>query len=194
VGEQDTRAKKQRGQVSPDADPGRPHRDLPRYSPSAFVPAICRRRRHRAPARGRTSGRRPEGPGLPLWSDVRRGRFYAPPALWQFGAALFPSTKGYPHFQFSDYGKLTVIGVIIASAAWPVVTRIANSTRWLYLRLAILVTLFLWLPDLYILAKGQPPAAVAVLMVMHVAIAVVTYSALVHLAAVPERTPQHSRL
>ena len=52
---------------------------------------------------------------------------------------------------------------------------------------AIAVTLVLWLPDLWILSKGQPAKAVAVLMAMHLAIAVVTYNSLVHLA------PPHRR-
>ena len=69
------------------------------------------------------------------------------------GQAVFPSTKGYAHFQFSDYAKLTVIGVIIACVAWPIVTRISSSPRWLFFRLAILVTLVLWLPDLFILYR-----------------------------------------
>ena len=102
--------------------------------------------------------------------------------LVAIGIALFPATKGYVHFRFSDYGKLTIIGVACACVGWPIVTRISSSPRWLFARLAILVTLFLWLPDLFILAKGQPATAVAVLMVMHVAIALVTYNALVHLA------------
>ncbi len=42
----------------------------------------------------------------------------------------------------------------------------------------------LWLPDLYILADGEPPKAVAVLMLMHLAIAVVTYNCLVRIARV----------
>jgi hypothetical protein len=50
--------------------------------------------------------------------------------------------------------------------------------------MAILVTLVLWLPDIYILFRGQPAEAVAVLMVMHVAIAVITYNLLVRLAPV----------
>jgi hypothetical protein len=100
------------------------------------------------------------------------------------GEALFPGTKGYVHFRFSDYAKLTVIGVIIACAAWPVVVRLSSAPRWLFLRLAILVTLFLWLPDLYILYQGQPAKAVAVLVVMHLAIALVTYNVLVRAAPV----------
>jgi hypothetical protein len=100
------------------------------------------------------------------------------------GVATFPSTEGYVHFQFHDYSKLTVIGVILACLAWPVVTRITSAPRWIFLRLAVLVTLVLLLPDLWILHKGQPPRAVAVLMVMHLAIAFLTYNLLVHIAPV----------
>ena len=96
--------------------------------------------------------------------------------------AVFPTTKGYVHFQFADYSKLTVIGVVIACIAWPVTTRISSDPRWLFLRLAVLVTLVLLLPDVYILQQGQPAEAVAVLMVMHIAIGAVTYEALVRLA------------
>jgi hypothetical protein len=106
--------------------------------------------------------------------------------LVKIGVAVFPSTHGYVHFRFSDYAKLTVIGVLVACVAWPVVTRISSAPRWLFLRLAVLVTLVLWLPDLMILAKGQPAKAVAVLMVMHVGIALVTYNALVRIAGVEE--------
>ena len=53
--------------------------------------------------------------------------------------------------------------------------------------MAVLVTLVLWLPDLYILSKGQPGDAVGVLMFMHLAIALVTYNLLVHLAPVGRR-------
>ena len=79
---------------------------------------------------------------------------------------------------------VTVIGVVIACLAWPVVTRISSAPRWLFLRMAVLVTLVLLLPDLYILPNGEPLRAVAVLMVMHLAIAVVTYNCLVRIARV----------
>ena len=105
------------------------------------------------------------------------------------GTAVFPRTKGYVHFRFSDYGKLTVIGVVVACLAWPcIVTRISSAPRWLYLRTAVVVTLAPWLPDLWILAKGQPAQAVAVLMVMHLVIAVVTYNCVVHIAKVRQPT------
>ena len=93
------------------------------------------------------------------------------------GTTIFPGTKGYVHFQFSDYARLTIVGVIIACIAWPIVKSVSSSPRWLFFRLAVLVTLLLWLPDLWILSKGQPAKAVAVLMVMHLAIALVTYNA-----------------
>src|SRR5262249_7771496 len=117
------------------------------------------------------------------------GSLAADALLGAAGTALWPSLRGYPHFQFADYAKLTIVGVLIACAAWPVVTRITSSGRWLVCRLAVLVTVVLWLPDLYILAQGQPPEAVAVLMVMHLAIALVTYNLLVRVAAVPEGRP-----
>jgi len=112
------------------------------------------------------------------------GSLLADALLVVVGTSVFPSTKGYVHFQFHDYARLTVIGVIIACVAWPIVTRVTMDPRWIFLRLAVLVTLALFLPDLWILAKGQPPKAVAVLMVMHLAIAVVTYNLLVRLAPV----------
>ena len=110
------------------------------------------------------------------------GSLLADALLVVIGQAVFPSTRGYGHFQFSDYGKLTVIGVLIACIGWPVVTRVSSQPRWVFLRSAILITLVLWLPDLYILHGGAPAKAVAVLMVMHLAIAVVTYNCLVRLA------------
>ena len=109
------------------------------------------------------------------------------------GEAIFPATKGYGHFQFSDYAKLTVIGVLIACAAWPIVSRATWAPRWLFFRLAVLVTLVLWLPDLYILYRGQPGDAVAVLMIMHLAIALLTYNSLVHIAPVQAVETPESR-
>ncbi len=105
-------------------------------------------------------------------------------ALVAVGTAVFPSTKGFVHFRFSDYAKLTVIGVVVACIAWPVVTRISSAPRWLYLRLAVLVTLVLLLPDVWILLHGEPAKAVAVLMTMHLAIAVVTYNCMVRIARI----------
>jgi hypothetical protein len=116
--------------------------------------------------------------GLSLLADA---------ALVAIGTRAFPATKGYGHFAFSDYSKLTIIGVIIACAAWPVVTRVSSAPRWLFFRLAILVTAVLLLPDLYILVQGQPVKAVVILMLMHLAISLITYNALVRLAPPQKR-------
>lgn len=115
------------------------------------------------------------------------GSLAADAILVKIGTALFPSTQGYVHFRFGDYGKLTVIGVLIACAAWPVTTRMTSMPRWLFFRMAVAVTLVLWLPDVWILVHGQPGQAVAILMLMHLAIAVVTYNMLVRIAPTSRR-------
>ncbi len=119
------------------------------------------------------------------------GSLGADALLVALGTRVFPSTKGYVHFQFSDYAKLTVIGVIIACVAWPIVTRISSHPRWLFFRMAIVVTLVLFVPDLWIFLHGSTGKAVSVLLAMHVAIALVTYNALVHIAPVGGRRPGH---
>jgi hypothetical protein len=53
------------------------------------------------------------------------------------GTAVFPSTRGYVHFQFHDHPRLTVIAVVVACLAWPVVMRISSQPRWLFFRLAM---------------------------------------------------------
>lgn len=119
------------------------------------------------------------------------GSLLADAALVAIGTHVFPSTKGYAHFQFSDYAKLTTIGVVVACVGWPIVTRVSSSARWLFLRLAVIVTLVLLVPDLYIWHAGSPAKAVFVLVWMHLAIALVTYNALVQLA--PVRRGRHAR-
>jgi hypothetical protein len=103
-------------------------------------------------------------------------------ALVHAGIALFPSTRGFSHFRFSDYATLTGIAVIVACAGWPLVIRISSAPRWLFLRAAVVVTLVAWAPDVWLVAKGEPARAVAVLAVMHLAVAAITYNVLVHVA------------
>ena len=69
-------------------------------------------------------------------------------------------------------------------------TRVSSAPRWLFFRLAIIVTLVLLLPDVYIWHQGQPAQAVAVLMAMHLAIALITYNLLVHVAPVRPAGPR----
>jgi hypothetical protein len=119
------------------------------------------------------------------------GSLLADYLLVKLGVHIFPSTAGYTHFQFSDYSKLTVIGVLIACAAWPIATRLTSTPREFFFRAAIVITIVLFAPDLWIWHGGSPFKAVFVLIWLHVAIAIVTYNALVHLAPVPRG--RHSR-
>jgi hypothetical protein len=86
---------------------------------------------HRAPAAWAVAGAAVVSIALCLAIDA---------LLVRVGTAAFPGTRDYVHFQFSDYSKLTVIGIVIASAAWPVVARLTSQPRWVFVRLAVLVT------------------------------------------------------
>jgi hypothetical protein len=111
------------------------------------------------------------------------GSLAADAIIVAIGEAVFPTTKGYPHFRFGDYATLTIIGVLVAALGWPILTRVSSQPRWIYSRLAALVTLVLLLPDFWLLHQSQPPKAVLILMIMHLAIAVVTYLTVVNIAA-----------
>ena len=102
--------------------------------------------------------------------------------LASVGTKAFPATRNYGHFHFSDYGSLTVLGVVMACAAWMAVTRLFPDPRRFFFRLAVVVTLVLWLPDIWLLIRHQPVSAVLILMSMHLGIALVTYYVLVLVA------------
>jgi hypothetical protein len=128
-------------------------------------------------------------PGQPSWTRFAIALVLANAAslasdavLVAVATAIFPSLRGFQHFQPLDYGKLTVVGVTIACIAWPIMTRISSEPRWLFLRLAVLVILVLWLPDLWILLHGEPVRGVIFLALMHLAIAFIAYNALVRIA------------
>ena len=112
------------------------------------------------------------------------GSLAADAILVAIGTRIFPGTAGYEHFRFADYAKLTIIGVLGGAPGWPVLTRISSAPRWLYAWLTVLISAALFLPDAWLLVRGQPPDAVVVLMAMHVAIAVILYCALVFVAPV----------
>jgi hypothetical protein len=118
------------------------------------------------------------------------GSLAADAALAAVGKRVFPSTAHFAHFAFADYAKLTVVGVVFACIGWPVVTRLTSRPRWLFLRLAALVTLVLLLPDVWIWLNGESARGVVVLVAMHLAIAVVTYNALVRIAPAGEAQPE----
>jgi hypothetical protein len=130
------------------------------------------------------SGRRPSITRIALATVIALvGSLLADALIVAVTEAIFPSTKGYEHFQLGDYANLTIIGVVIACLGWPIINRVSSAPRWIYARLAVLVTIVLLLPDLWLLHQGQPTKAVAGLMIMHLAIAVVTYYAVTLIAA-----------
>jgi hypothetical protein len=106
-------------------------------------------------------------------------------ALAKLASSADPGIAGYQHFKFSDYSRLTIIGVIAACVGWPLVTLISTSARRIYLWAAIVVVIVSLAPDVWILHLGQPAIGVATLAVMHIGLGVVTYPAMVLIA--PQR-------
>jgi hypothetical protein len=110
------------------------------------------------------------------------------------GTALFPSTRGYEHFQFGDYTKLTVLGVLFAAAGWLVACALSSRARRLYLWAAVAVTIASFAPDVWILMHGQTAEGVFVLAVMHIAVAIMTYLAIVWIAPQRDAAPRTDSL
>ncbi|WP_433876479.1 DUF6069 family protein [Sinomonas atrocyanea] len=115
------------------------------------------------------------------------GSVIACAALAAAAIGAMPDLAGYEHFQFGEYTKLTVVGVVLACFAWPAMAWLSSRAWKPFLWLAVAVTVAGLAPDAWILLKGQPAAAVGVLVLMHVALAVITYPALVLIA--PQRRP-----
>jgi hypothetical protein len=107
------------------------------------------------------------------------GALSANAGLVKIATTVTPSLRSYPHFRFIDYGSLTVLGVAGACVAWYVVSRISSAPRWFFFRLALGVTALFFLPDVWLLAGGQPMRGVLTLAGMHVVMALWTYNLLV---------------
>lgn len=139
-------------------------------------------------------GRRQPGPWRLVVATVVAivGSVAACAVLAQAGMLVYPSTRGYEHFRFADYTKLTVIGVVIACAGWPLAAALSSRARRLYLWAAVAVTVVSFAPDVWILIHGESAAGVFVLAVMHVAVAVVTYLSMVLIAPQRDREPAAS--
>jgi hypothetical protein len=111
--------------------------------------------------------------------------------LAQLATALDRSLLGYGHFEFSDYSRLTVVGVLAACVGWPVVCCFSTRARRLYLWLGTTATVVSLAPDAWILHLGQPAAGVATLVAMHVALGIITIASMVFIA--PQSHPIRSR-
>jgi hypothetical protein len=106
-------------------------------------------------------------------------------ALVAIGQAAFTVPASFGKFAFGTYTLLTVVGVTGATAAWALVTRLSSRPQWLLTRLAALVTAIFLIPDFLLLGTpGNPAGPVVILMLMHLAIAAVTYLALIKVAPV----------
>jgi len=109
--------------------------------------------------------------------------------LVAIGRAAFTVPASFGKFAFGTYALLTALGVAGATLAWDAVTRLNSRPNWLLIRLAALVTALLLIPDFLLLGTpGNPTGPVVILMLMHLAIAVVTYTALIKVAPVRGRT------
>ena len=71
------------------------------------------------------------------------GSLVADAVIVALGKKVFPGTEHFAHFQFSDYAKLTVVGVVVACVGWPVVTRVSSRPRWVFCWAAVAVTMVL---------------------------------------------------
>ena len=101
------------------------------------------------------------------------------------GRAAFTVPASFGKFAFGSYALLTVLGVAGATAAWAMVTRLSSRPKWLLTRLAALVTALFLIPDFLLLGTpGNPTGPVVILMLMHLAIAAITYVALITIAPV----------
>jgi hypothetical protein len=105
--------------------------------------------------------------------------------LATIGRAAFTVPASFGTFAFGTYALLTVLGAAGAAVTWAAVARLSARPKWLLTRLAALVTALVLIPDFLLLGTpGNPAGPVAILMLMHLAIAVITYTALTELAPV----------
>ena len=108
-------------------------------------------------------------------------------ALVWLAKASQPSLDHYSHFRLWDYATLTAVGVFAAGGAWYVTTRSFPTPRHTFFRVAVVVMLALWVPDVWLLIKHEPTRAVVFLFIMHAAVALITYNFLVFGAPVGAR-------
>jgi len=101
------------------------------------------------------------------------------------GRTAFTVPASFGKFSFATYGLLTVLGVIGATVTWGALTRLSSRPKWLLTRLALLATALFLIPDFLLLGTpGNPTGPVVILMLMHLAIAAITYTALINIAPV----------
>jgi hypothetical protein len=99
------------------------------------------------------------------------------------GRAVFTVPASFGKLGFGSYALLTVLAVAGATVVWGAVTRLSSRPNWLFTRLVALAAAVFGIPDFLLLGTpGNPGGPVAILMLMHLTIAVVTYATLVKIA------------
>jgi hypothetical protein len=106
-------------------------------------------------------------------------------AIEAFARQAFAVSPDFPPFQGS-VAPYTAGGVILAGAAFAVLQRFVRDAARLYVRIAIVVLVLSWIPDVALLLINEPGAtvpAVASLMVIHSVAAAIVVMSLVRIAS-----------
>lgn len=92
-----------------------------------------------------------------------------------FGALAVDLVEPFGALSASPVTFLTVLGVGAATAVYGAVTRLSPSPDWVFVRLAIVALLISFIPDIVVLLYDAEATfgAVVVLMLMHVAVALI---------------------
>jgi Family of unknown function (DUF6069) len=101
--------------------------------------------------------------------------------LVAIGKAAFTDGGSFGPFHFGTYAPLAILGVIGATIGWAILVQASSQPRWVLGRAAVAVTVILLIPD-FLLLPTNPTGPVVTLMAMHLAIAVLTYGALLLVA------------
>ena len=105
-------------------------------------------------------------------------------AIEAFVRQAFSVSSDFPPFQGS-VGPYTAGGIVLAGVVYVVLPRVVHDADRVYVRIAIVVLVLSWIPDVALLFINEPGAsvpAVASLMVMHAVAAAIVVTSLVRIA------------
>jgi hypothetical protein len=105
-------------------------------------------------------------------------------AIEAFARQTFAVSTDFPPFQGS-VGPYTAAGIVLAGVVYAVLRRVVHDADRVYVRIAIVVLVLSWIPDVALLFINEPGAtvlAVASLMVMHAVAAAIVVTSLVKIA------------
>ena len=106
-------------------------------------------------------------------------------AIEAFARPVFAVSPEFEPFQ-GTVAPYTAGGVVLAGAVFAVLQRLIRHAARVYVRLAILLLVVSWIPDVALLFINEPGAtvpAVASLMVMHTVAAAIVVTLLIGIAA-----------